>query len=408
MTNVGFKIYLVFTVSWFLHLSGRIPALGSIRFDLLLVLIMTVLSVFLYSRGVGKDNDLVKKSLNILVVYIIIASPFSEWPGSVFRAGLPNFIKAVVFYYFTVIFIDNKKKLKIFIYIFIASQIIRVIEPLYLHITQGYYGSAAMMSNYEFMNRLSGAPSDVINPNGLAFIIVSIFPFLHYLARVNIYNRLIYFVFAPLLLYALILTGSRSGAICLVVVLFQFFIRSKNKILMIIVSVFALGVILQLLNPNQIDRYASIVDKNRKHSNTAIGRFQGIGDDFDIVLRKPIFGHGLGTSHEANANFSNRDQPSHNLYAEISQELGLIGLIVFIYFIYCVFKNFSEFSKFNRNNYEIGDFEINLNNAMLVWLIMNVIFSFASYGLSQYGWYLFAGLSVALNRIYVNPTAKVI
>ena len=35
-----------------------------------------------------------------------------------------------------------------------------------------------------------------------------------------------------------------------------------------------------------------------------------------------------------------------------------------------------------------------LVNSMQVWLFMNLIFSFASYGLSSYEWYLFGGLSV--------------
>ena len=38
-------------------------------------------------------------------------------------------------------------------------------------------------------------------------------------------------------------------------------------------------------------------------------------------------------------------------------------------------------------------------NAMVVWLLMNIFFSFASYGLSSYEWYLFAGLSVVTKRL---------
>jgi hypothetical protein len=37
-----------------------------------------------------------------------------------------------------------------------------------------------------------------------------------------------------------------------------------------------------------------------------------------------------------------------------------------------------------------------LNDSMQVWLAMSFVFSFASYGLSSYDWYLFGGMSVIL------------
>ena len=42
---------------------------------------------------------------------------------------------------------------------------------------------------------------------------------------------------------------------------------------------------------------------------------------------------------------------------------------------------------------------VRLVDAMQTWLLMNTLFSFASYGLSSYEWYLFAGLSVVVRRM---------
>jgi hypothetical protein len=50
-------------------------------------------------------------------------------------------------------------------------------------------------------------------------------------------------------------------------------------------------------------------------------------------------------------------------------------------------------------HHEAGSFVPRLIDAMQVWLIMNLVFSFASYGLSSYEWYLFGGLSVVLQRL---------
>ena len=108
MKDVGYRLYLLFIGSWLLHLPARVPILGHVRFDLLLVLILIIL-IILESRDQEikvkqKDTD---KSLKIMIVYIFLTIPFVQWPGSVIFWGLPNFIKAVVFYYFTINTIQN-------------------------------------------------------------------------------------------------------------------------------------------------------------------------------------------------------------------------------------------------------------------------------------------------------------
>jgi hypothetical protein len=44
-------------------------------------------------------------------------------------------------------------------------------------------------------------------------------------------------------------------------------------------------------------------------------------------------------------------------------------------------------------------FQKRLADAMQVWIAMSFVFSFASYGISSYDWYFFAGLSVVTRRI---------
>jgi hypothetical protein len=48
-----------------------------------------------------------------------------------------------------------------------------------------------------------------------------------------------------------------------------------------------------------------------------------------------------------------------------------------------------------------------LLDTMQVWLVMAVVESFASYGLSNYEWYLFAGLSIVMQRIRSEPNSNV-
>jgi O-antigen ligase len=150
--------------------------------------------------------------------------------------------------------------------------------------------------------------------------------------------------------------------------------------------------------PDMKDRYLSIFGEGEKNRATFEGRLEGVKGDFYVALRRPIFGHGLGTSREANANFSGNAQLSHNLYTEVGQELGIAGLLIFMLFVGSVSVNFVRANKLLSQQERLL-FAGKLVDAMQVWLLMNIISSFASYGLSTYEWYLFGGLSVVVRRV---------
>jgi len=172
MKELPYRLYLLFIISFFLHLPERIPLLGMLKFDVVLIALIFILLILSKTRHDSERNESnTSKILKILMLYVIISLPLVRWPGSVLRAGIPNFIKVVIFFYFTVSLITTEERLKKFISLFIVCQTFRVIEPLYLHITNGYWGSATSMGSGEIMERLSGAPHDVVNPNGLAFVI---------------------------------------------------------------------------------------------------------------------------------------------------------------------------------------------------------------------------------------------
>jgi len=400
MNGMGFKLYLLFVISWFLHLTSRIPALGAIRFDLLLILLISI--IILGGKGGEIWKVLTEGSAGILTIicfYILLTLPLVQWPGSVLNTGVSNFIKGIVFYYFTVLLITTEKKLKIFITVFLACQSFRVFEPVYLHITGGYWGDIASMANWEFMERLSGAPHDIINPNGLAFVITSILPFAYYLGFSSLRWGIASLCATPIFLYALALTGSRSGLVGLIAIMIGILMKSRKKALLIFVFVSVIGTIFMNLTPDQQDRYLSTFSSNTKNAATAEGRTEGIINNFKVALRRPLFGHGLGTSREANANFGGTDKVAHNLYAEIAQELGFMGLLIFVYFMKSVATNFVRSVKKLRENSGERGYLLNIGNAMQIWLFMNFMFSFASYGLSSYEWYLFGGLSVILTQL---------
>ena len=337
--------------------------------------------------------------LGIIIVskllYLVLSFFIVRWPGSALN-NLPDFVKAICFFFFTATIVDTEKRLKMFLFVFIGCQLIRVYEPLYLNITSGYWGDKTYLGGGEFAQRLSGAPSDVINPNELGFVIATIVPFIYYLlwgARVK--AKLLFLILLPPLLYALVLTMSRGALLALGVVGWIVFKRSKYKTVLIIAVI---GIAIggwSVMTDIQKDRYLSLVDSDTAGAATADGRVEGMLGEMVLGLTtRPIFGNGLGTASETKFHELGRGMASHNLYAELLIEVGVVGAFFFLSYIFRLRSILLEVE-----STELTEFWKNLNLALFAVFWMYVVYSVNYYGLSQYYWYMYGGLVVSVSRI---------
>jgi O-antigen ligase len=395
---MAFVFYLLYVTSYFLHLGMRLPALGSIRIDLILVVLTTASLVLLKEKDGQFRLDRSGVILLGLLSYVVASLPFVQWPGSVMRFGLENYFKVIVFYFFTVMTVTSEPRLKTFIVVFVACQAFRVLEPMYLHWTTGYWGDNTFMGEGEMMDRLAGSPYDVINPNGLAYVAVTVVAYLYPLCPLLPGAlKVVGYTTLPAIVYALVLTGSRSGMLGLIGVAAAIILTSRKRALLLAAAGIAALVTFQNLGELQQERYLSIYRDDVRGASTAQGRIDGLVKDFEVVMNSPIFGHGLGTSLEANYNIGQSVFRSHNLVMEVLQEIGLVGFIIFVYYIASVIRNyvyaFKEIIQTGNNQL------LYMAKAVGAWLTLLLIFIIFSYGLSSYSWYLFGGLSVVLMRL---------
>ena len=151
--NVPFALFCLFIVGYYLHITARIPVLGKLHYDLLVASIITLMIV-LSNPGSNQRLDPVAKRLWILLGYIIVTIPFVEWPGSVLR-NLEPYAKSLCFFFFVLATVDTTRKLRLLLAVFCATQVFRVLEPLYMHVTSGYWGSRTSLENWEYMSRLN-------------------------------------------------------------------------------------------------------------------------------------------------------------------------------------------------------------------------------------------------------------
>ena len=285
--------------------------------------------------------------------------------------------------------------------VFISCQVFRVIEPVWLHVTTGYWGSATYIGT-GFSDRLAGSPYDDVNPNGLAFIIVFILPLMHFATKnAGLRWKLLYYLLIPLFIYAMILTQSRSGLIGLIVVTLGILRSIKWKIPVLVAITLGAVVIWGSLDQVHRERYLSIniFNRNVVGHETAEGRIEGWKWGFKVFLNRPLFGHGLGTSAEAGWNVVGHGQIAHNMYIEVLQELGIIGFAIFLLFIKRLFESLLMLKQRMAFDAHGTQFLIDLVTALEIQGVLLIIFSFASYGLSTCIWYLIAGLSTVVHTI---------
>src|SRR6266404_3051008 len=406
--NAAFYLFCVFLVGYFLHVTARVPILGAIHFDFVLAAV-TALAIVLgrqhTTSGSGAGMDPVAKRLWLLFGYVLVTIPFVEWPGSVLH-NLETYAKALCFFFFVVATVDTTRKLKVLLAVYVATQVWRVLEPLYMHVTSGYWGSFTSLGNWEYMDRLAGSPYDIINPNGLGFVIIMTLPLLHFLIKPDTTaRRILWGGVACAMCYALVLSASRSGFLAFVFLCLFVIWRSKYRAPLLGAAVIGGIIASTLMTGLQRERYLSIVSHDAPGAATAEGRITGIIEDFEVSMRRPLFGHGLGTSREANAHFRGVDIPSHNMYTEAAEELGYIGLALLLSLIWS-FLRACQKARQMVNAASAADerlrFLHSVADSLLVVVAVDLFFSFASFGLSEPYWYFVGGLSVVTARLAVK------
>jgi len=118
--------------------------------------------------------------------------------------------------------------------------------------------------------------------------------------------------------------------------------------------------------------------------------------EFELGLKRPIVGHGVGTTPEVKFHNTGKRKASHNMYGEILIEIGIIGFIFFFRYILSIWKTIK---KTPAQPVEILDKYKNINKTIVTVTIMYCVYSINYYGLSQYYWYLLGGLAVAVSRL---------
>jgi probable O-glycosylation ligase (exosortase A-associated) len=390
----GFFLYLTIYI---MRPGERLPALGAIRLELLIgvfLLAVIALSDALKGSSIRFPKDRVTKILLLFIGVMILGFVFSEWKSGSFDIVF-KFIKIYILYYFIVVMADRDKRFQ-YVFWFVVLFTSGVgIEAAFQYFSGNYRINQGIM-------RIGGSTSYGEHANSLAMYMATTIPMLLYIfVRYKIFIIKILAICLILsCLVTLVITGSRSGILCMIGIALTYAWFSRQRVAYFIAVIF-IAVASWFVLPEQYkERYGSIVGENLDGSSQ--GRIDAWKAGLGMFIEKPLLGVGPGIFAAAYLDRHGVWLNSHSLYIEMLATTGLIGTAVWVWLLIRLIGVLSRLkqrrgSPGSQNN-EVRTF------ATACYAILAGLFIAGVFGhiLLRDTWYIMAALIVARNNLLSN------
>ncbi len=236
-------------------------------------------------------------------------------------------------------FIDQRKDVEKLAHYYLAGALIGV-----LWIAWEYF-SDTMSGGDEWTKRAAGLRAD---PNETAMLLVVGIPIAWYFAlrATHKYAQLAYYAAVPLIMWGMVLTGSRGGFLALSLVI-ALIILNKPTAIKTVTAIITLIAIILTAPGVLLDRTDRLVDENKDGSIES--RADLLINGLNVVAQKPVLGVGPGNIGQAIVAYKYRGHVeaevptylfgdefmvAHNLFLEIFGELGIFGGLLFLGILY--------------------------------------------------------------------------
>jgi len=140
------------------------------------------------------------------------------------------------------------------------------------------------------------------------------------------------FIAAIILFATLVYTGSRGAFVALLAVMITLIIsylkypKRKKAILALVFSLSILALVISLLNPKLLTRFAKINELDRYSAN----RLPIWKDSFNLWKEKPLAGYGFGTFKTVPIMKAKGIKTAHNIFIQALVEGGIISFLLLI------------------------------------------------------------------------------
>ena len=247
-----------------------------------------------------------------------------------------RYMKSFMLMFMILVLINNKVRIHSVIWIIVVSV--------------GYYsvqgGLIGILSGGN--TNIVGPPSSQIEDNNhMALAMVITMPLLNYL-RMHSAVKMVRFILAVSLMLstiAVLSTYSRGGLIGLLVMLGFWWLRSRHKVVTVIVALFVLVTAVQFMPQKWMDRMGTIETASEKDSSFQ-SRLAAWETSFNLAVASPILGGGLSAteSQEVYTLYRPSDdqtlsRAAHSIYFQVLGDLGFVGLTIYLFLLYSGWRN---------------------------------------------------------------------
>lgn len=296
------------------------------------IALVAIYSYFLHKGRKGYTIPKNKETLFMLLFWIFMAlscffSPIMEhsWPFFLLIS------KLIIFYFFAVAIIDDEKKFKIMLWIFIYSFAYYAIWVNNRYIFEGIkiiegpgLGGAAYRDR-----------------NTFALIFVIAIPVCFYMIYIvqNKWVKLALLGIVPVLMHAIICTFSRGAYLGMLAVCGYSMLRMKRKAVIVLAILIFIPMLARMQGKEHRERIRTVLVTGEERERSAQSRIEAWKGGLRMMADHPLVGVGL-QNFEA---FIKRYNPevvnlvAHNTYIQIGGEAGIPAVVAYILVMICSF-----------------------------------------------------------------------
>lgn len=331
----GYLGLLAFIVVLLVRPQDQVPALGALHFaEIAAILGIAPMVVDRLSRGLPPWRLTLESALMIAFgLLMLVAAPFSIWPGGAVGVVLDVYAKVLVVFLLMVSTLSTPRRLEQIAWIILVCC--------------GYVAARAVLDYARGVNlieggRVAGAIGGMFgNPNDLATNLVAFIPLGAVVAasrRHSARRRLLATVIVGLMLAAIVFTQSRGGFIGLSAALAALLLLGRH-VRRGLGPLLIAGCVLSLpLLPGSFwERMGSIFDEERDrvaYTGSRESRRVVMAEGLQAFLEHPLTGVGAGQFRNYNPTLrQERWRETHNALLQVAADLGAIGLALFAWLI---------------------------------------------------------------------------
>jgi len=383
---------LAYTCISFTRPGLHFPFLASIRFEMLVAIILLVILFMSSDRRklLSINRDPISKNLFIFIVVVVLSMVVSiDFQTAFSRCW--EFLKIYVFWLLIIALVRTDKELNLFLWTFAILIVWIGYEPVYNYINQ--VGMVRDRGDMTYAVSETGRGAGHV---ALGIYLCQGISFLWYLT-VSMKTEKMKIIGVSMIVFciiAILISGSRGALVGLAVTLMFISCFSKRRFIYFTIGGVIFFIALFSMDEGYIKQMSTILDFGASDTS-ASSRIDGFRHGIEMMIKRPVLGVGPGCYPVARRLWFGWGLWSHNIYGQLAGDLGLAGIVTWSIFIFTYMKK----SMIARQELDPNSWFYQVSTAVLVSNAVCLALGFFAHMLYGYFWYMSAAIVLVIEDI---------